>query len=131
MQTSRPALASILLAAFSLALCAEAAAQGMFKCKDAAGKITYAGQECDKLGLTDAGEVKGRTSIAPAYKPPPDAGRAAPGRAAQGAPVAAEAPKKAEERRCFTVKTAKGTATRCNDDPEKAEQGSADTRGKD
>jgi len=113
---------------FALAICAgctAAAAQGMYKCKDAAGKITYAGNECHLLGLTPAGEVKGQASVAPAVKAPPPAPRPAE----SSAPPPADVPKapsgapeaKAEnpERKCFTVKTARGgTATRCNDAPE-------------
>jgi hypothetical protein len=89
----------------------------VYKCKDAAGKLTYADQECDKLGLTSAGPITGKTSEAPALKSPPAARRPAPAPAAQSAPSSAEAPK-TPERRCFVVKTAKGTATRCNDVPE-------------
>jgi hypothetical protein len=116
----------ILFAALALSLCAQSAAQQMFKCKDAAGKITYAGQECDQLGLNSAGEIKGRTTVAPAFKPPPApaATRPPPAAAAkaavpaaQGAPSSAEASKD-PERRCFVVKTDKGTATRCNDVPD-------------
>lgn len=110
-----------LLAALLLSvLCSAAAAQGMYKCKDAAGKITYSGKECHLIGLTDAGEVTGRASVAPAIKPA--AARAAQADAPAKAPAsqgAAKAPVP-PERRCFTVKTAKGTATRCNDTPEEA-----------
>jgi hypothetical protein len=111
-------IAQFALAALGLSFCAAAAAQGMYKCKDAAGKITYAGQECEKLGLSSAGEVKGRASVAPADKPPPAsaAKRAAPAAAPAPATKSAAAPKE-PERRCFVVKTAKGTATRCNDVP--------------
>ncbi len=106
-----------------LALCCAPAAAQMYKCKDAKGKITYAGDECGKLGLRSAGEVKGRASVAPAYRPPPSpaAARPKPAAAAQGAPAAADAAKDAE-RRCFTVKTAKGTATRCNDVPDETKK---------
>lgn len=103
-------------------LCTAAAAQGMYKCKDAAGKITYSGKECHLIGLTDAGEVTGRASVAPAIKPrpasaaPTKAPAKAPSTASQGVAKAPVPP----ERRCFTVKTAKGTATRCNDTPEEA-----------
>lgn len=101
-------------------LCAAAAAQGMYKCKDPAGKITYAGKECRLIGLTDAGKVTGRASVTPAIKRPPASAKQtkvpdkAPSKASQGVTKAPEPP----ERRCFTVKTAKGTATRCNDKPE-------------
>ena len=49
-------IAKACLAASAAAFCAQASAQGMYKCKDAAGKITYAGSECQLLGLTPAGE---------------------------------------------------------------------------
>ena len=110
----RNAVAVLLLVA-----CAPALAQGVFKCRDAAGKVTYASQECDRLGLKDAGEVKNTLQTSPAQKPqsaPPPAAKAVKpaAAAAQSAPAPA-APKKEEpERRCF--KTAKGT--RCNDVPE-------------
>ena len=114
-------LCAELLAAFLLSLlCTAAAAQGMYKCKDPAGKITYAGKECRLIGLTDAGEVTGRASVTPAIKPAAasaaqaGAPAKAPATASQGAAKAPVPP----ERRCFTVKTAKGTATRCNDKPE-------------
>jgi hypothetical protein len=109
--------AKSVLAALGMSLCAAVAAQGMYKCKDAAGKLTYADQECDKLGLSSAGAIKGKTSEAPALKSPPAARRPAPAPAARSAPSSAEAPK-VPERRCFVVKTAKGTATRCNDVPD-------------
>ena len=110
--------ARFLAALLGLLLCAAAAAQGMYKCKDATGKITYSGKACHLMGLTDAGEVTGRASVVPAVKPRP------PGRApaaAKSAPPAEKSVAKVPtppERRCFTVKTAKGTATRCNDKPE-------------
>jgi hypothetical protein len=93
-----------------------ASAQGMFKCKDAKGKITYSGKECHLIGQSDAGEVTGRTSMTPALKfqpgsPPPPA--AAPAPASQSAAKDTEPAE--PEKRCFTVKTAKGTSTRCND----------------
>jgi len=105
-----------LLAVLALALCAPAAAQQMHKCKDAAGKITYSGQSCEDLGLSSAGEVKGKTSVAPAFKAPPKAPQEKTTAAPAPAAKAAEPPKE-PERRCFTTKTAKGTATRCNDVP--------------
>ena len=96
-------------------------AQGMHKCKDAAGKITYAGQECEELGLKPSGGIQDRSSVAPAYRPPsverpkPDAAEAAtPSPATQGTPAPA-AEGADPERRCF--KTAKGF--RCNDVPER------------
>ena len=106
-------------------LSAQVAAQTeMFKCKDAAGRITYAGKECDQLGLSPAGEIKGRVMVTPAFKPPPERPAPPPTAAAKdAAPSAKSDPESKDasappEKRCFTVKTAKGTATRCNDVPE-------------
>ena len=110
----------LLPAILALPLCAQAAAPQMFKCKDAAGRITYAGKECTELGLSSAGEVKGRTSVTPALEAPaapppvPDAAdkiAAPPSQSSQGAPTI-------RANRCFTVKTAKGTVERCNDVPQ-------------
>jgi len=104
-----------------------AGAQQVYKCQDAAGKITYASQACDKLGMRSAGEVKDSVNVAPAYKAPPRPAAPASAKtapptdpAAQAAPPTAG--KAAEpERRCFKVKTAKGVATRCNDKPEETD----------
>ena len=109
----------ILAAMLVMLACAQAGAQGLAKCQDAAGKVTYASQSCEELGLKPAGEIRDRTNVAPAYKAPPPAPAAAP-----KPPVAAKAPAPAaaepkQERRCFTVQTSKGTATRCNDVPDK------------
>ncbi len=108
-------------AASASLLCAQAAAQDMYKCKDAAGKITYSGKECSLLGLTSAGEVTGRASVTPALQFQPPA-PAAPMRPAAAAPVAPQPDPAAvapdDDKRCFAVKTAKGTATRCNDKPD-------------
>ena len=108
-----------LCAALALLVHAEVASQQAFKCKDAAGRITYAGKPCDELGLISAGEVKHRitvnsgviTPVAPAAAPGAPVADAKPSGSADSTP---EAP----DKRCFTVKTAKGTATRCNDVPE-------------
>jgi hypothetical protein len=121
----------ILIAAAALSFGTGAAAQGMYKCKDAAGKITYAGNECHLLGLMPAGEVSGRASVAPGEKFT-NQQRAAP--AVQPAPAASPPPPAAVQgadagdkstdgdKRCFTrqVKTAKGFATvrNCNDKPD-------------
>jgi hypothetical protein len=107
-----------------LAFCAPALAQGVFKCRDAAGKVTYASQECDRIGLKDAGAVKDTLQISPAQKvpvPPPAAKAAKPASAAaQAAPAPAPTVKDSDpERRCF--KTAKGF--RCNDVPEDGKGG--------
>ena len=108
------------IALLALALCTAAAAQGMYKCRNGAGRITYSGNECHLIGLTSAGEVTGRASVTPAIKPPatqpaPSAGPANP--PASSSQSAAKEPA-APEKRCFTVKTAKGSSTRCNDSPE-------------
>ncbi len=62
--------AKLLSAILALPLCAQAAGPQLFKCKDAAGRITYAGRECSELGLSSAGEIKDRTSVTPALKVP-------------------------------------------------------------
>jgi hypothetical protein len=111
------------LAACALLLSGELAAQ-TFKCTDAAGKITYSGKKCSELGLRDAGEVKDRLNVQPAYRPPAQGegprAPSAPAPASEApktdAPAAAAEPTN-PERRCFTVKTAKGNVTRCNDTP--------------
>ncbi len=109
-------------------LCAAAAAQGPYKCKDAAGRITYSDTDCELIGLTSAGEVKGRASVAPAYKPPPastkpGAGAKQPAKQpAKPAATAGRSPARkdepaAPERHCFVVKSAKGNVVRCNEVP--------------
>jgi hypothetical protein len=121
-------IAKRIFAACALLLCGELAAQ-TFKCTDAAGKITYSGKKCSELGLKDAGEVKDRLNVNPAYQPPapaPAPERRAPSPSTPAAAAQAPnpvAPAAAEEspspdRRCFTVKTAKGNVTRCNDTPD-------------
>lgn len=103
------------LLVIALALPGLAGAQGLYKCRDAAGKITYAGRECAQLGLKDAGEIKDAMSSSPALPVPKPAPEAAPSPASQAAAPAKDEEKKAEaERRCF--KTAKGY--RCNDKPD-------------
>ena len=119
-------IAKLTLAACALLMSCELAAQ-TFKCTDAAGKITYSGKKCSDLGLKDAGEVKDRININPAYQPTPsprgEGPRSPSAPAATPAPEARtpEAPAAEEsaapDRRCFTVKTAKGNVTRCNDTP--------------
>ena len=115
-------IAKLVLAASALLLSGELAAQ-TFKCTDAAGKITYSGIKCSELGLKDAGEVKDRVNVNPAYRPPARAIAPPPSPApAANAPntetPAAGAEPAAPERRCFTVHTAKGNVTRCNDKPD-------------
>src|SRR5438445_11649875 len=115
--------ATPILAASALLLCGELAAQ-TFKCTDAAGKITYSGTSCRDLGLKDAGEVKDRLNVNPAYRPPPEirSPSSSPRAAAQkpqntDAPAAAAEPAD-PERRCFTLRTAKRNVNRCNDKPD-------------
>jgi hypothetical protein len=110
------------LAASALLLSGELTAQ-TFKCTDAAGKITYSGTSCKDLGLKDAGEVKDRLNVNPAYRPPreirsPSSSPPAPAPNAPNidTPSAASEPSE-PERRCFTVHTAKGNITRCNEKP--------------
>ena len=116
-------IAKLILAASTLLLAGELAAQ-TFKCTNAAGKITYSGTKCSELGLKDAGEVKDRLNVNPAYRPP----AAATGSPRSSAPAAAPEASKTDapdaaadpanpERRCFTVHTAKGNITRCNEKP--------------
>ena len=109
-----------LIAAIALAA-AQAGAQQVYKCQDAAGKVTYASNPCADLGMRSAGEVKESINVAPAQQVPSRPAAPRPATSAQGAPPAAENPAE-PERRCFTVKTAKGTATRCNDKPEEADK---------
>lgn len=117
-------LAKLTFAACALLVCGELAAQ-TFKCTDAAGKITYSGKKCSELGLKDAGEVKDRLNINPAYQPPARDERpqrpSPPAPAPEARPADTPAPadeSAAPERRCFTVNTPKGKATRCNDAPD-------------
>src|SRR6266513_245179 len=106
-------IAKLILAASALLLSGELAAQ-TFKCASAAGKVTYSGTKCSELGLKDAGEVKDRLNVNPAYRPPVPV----VGSPRSSAPAAAAEPAN-PERRCFTVHTAKGNIiTRCNDKPD-------------
>ena len=102
-------------------LATQAGAQQVYKCRDAAGKVTYASHPCADLGMRSAGEVKDNVNVAPAQKVPPRPAAPPPATAAQSAPPPAEKPAE-PERRCFVVKTAKGTATRCNDKPEETDK---------
>ncbi len=112
--------------AISIALASGGASAQMFKCTNAAGKVTYSGQKCSGLGLKDAGEVKERIQAAPGDRPAAEAGarRPAPAPAPANAPAKdAEPPPPAAkaddaDRRCFSVKTAKGTSMRYGDKPE-------------
>src|SRR5262249_23132482 len=109
------------LIGFALAVTAPAAAQ-TFKCLDQAGKTTYSNTRCAELGLKDAGAVADRTNSAPAYRPSVPQSAPQPPAPAATPSNAGQAPGKSEdpERRCFTVKTAKGTVTRCGEKPEEA-----------
>lgn len=116
----RRILAIVFFAASAL-MTAQAGAQPVYKCRNAAGKVTYASQACADLGLRSVGEVKESINVAPAYKAPPRSAAPEPAAAAQAAPP--KAPEAAQpERRCFQVKTAKGYGTRCNDRPEEADK---------
>ena len=114
--------AKLVLALSALLVSGELAAQ-IFKCTNAAGKITYSGTKCSDLGLKDAGEVKDLINVNPAYRPPARAigSPSSPAPAAKAPntemPAAAAEPAK-PDRRCFTVHTAKGNVTRCNENPD-------------
>ena len=115
-------IAKLILAASAVLLSGELAAQ-TFKCANAAGKVTYSGTKCSELGLKDAGEVKDRLNVNPAYRPPATVTGSPRSSAPPAAPEAANAPAAAAEpanpeRRCFTVHTAKGNIARCNDKPD-------------
>ena len=107
----------MLIAAAALLCAIQAVAQPLHKCRDAAGKVTYASQDCEMLGLKPAGETRDRSNVAPAFKAPPPAAAkpaAAPAAKAAAGQAAKKDAEKEEDRRCF--KTAKGT--RCNDTPD-------------
>jgi hypothetical protein len=128
MLRNKSRMLDLILSVSLLLLSGELAAQ-TFKCTNAAGKITYSGVKCGELGLKDAGEVKDRLNVNPVYKPPAPARQPpAPARTIESRPSPApaakapntEVPAAAEDpanpdRRCFTVHTAKGNITRCND----------------
>ena len=114
-------IAKLILVVSASLLSDELAAQ-TFRCTNAAGKITYSSMKCSELGLKDAGEVKDRLNVEPAYQPPARAIAPPPPAPAASAPntetPAAGAEPATPERRCFTVATAKGKVTRCNDKPD-------------
>ena len=83
-------LGTVFTAAIALAA-AQAGAQQVYKCQDAAGKVTYASQPCAELGMRSAGEVKESINVAPAQKAPPRPATPPPAPAAQSAPPKAEA----------------------------------------
>src|SRR6266436_8594647 len=106
-------IAKLVLAASALLLSGELAAQ-TFRCTNAAGKITYSSMKCSELGLKDAGEVKDRLNVEPAYQPPARAIAPPPPAPAANAPntetPAAGAEPAAPERRCFTVRSEEHTS---------------------
>ena len=117
-------------------LSSPAVAQEMYKCKNAAGRLTYASQPCKDLGLSPAGEVKGQISIspglapAPAAKPAEKAAEKAPGKApeakveakkevkVESKPVATKPQAKVDTPQppdpgCVMVRTVTGMARQC------------------
>src|SRR5262252_8961762 len=124
-------IAKLTLASWALLVPCALTAQ-TYKCTDANGKITYSGKKCSDLGLKPAGEVKDQIQTAPAYRPAPatartsEGARTSPPASAPAAQAPAPEPAAAAEsddpaRRCFSVKTAKGNVTRCNDTPPDAD----------
>ena len=109
--------ARIAVAASALLLAGGAAAQ-MNKCASAAGKITYTSLPCGNLGLKDAGEVRDKMNSAPGEQFPAQPVQPQPAPAVASPSNADAAAKANEDRRCFSVKTGKGTTTRCNDKPD-------------
>src|SRR5260221_12116486 len=99
---------AVLVAAAALAICTAASADETYKCKDAAGKITYSGKECKLMGLTSAGEVKGQASVVSV--PPVQAPPKAPARADAAPPPPVSKKPEEAKKRCFGVK---GGGTRC------------------
>ena len=118
--------ATIALAAASVLVFSGQLAAQVAKCSDAAGEITYSSKPCNLIGLRDVGPIGDRVTV---VHEPPVVVRPAPAREVRPrpapAPAVAAAPPAAPaagappvpERRCFTVKTATGTAVRCNDRP--------------
>ena len=66
---------------------ASAAAQTMYKCTDAQGRVTYSNEACDKQGLKDAGTVANRITTMP-LGPAPSAAKPAASATAGKAPAA-------------------------------------------
>ncbi len=81
----------------------------MFKCKDAAGKLTYSSEECGKIGLDAAGAVKERVIVQETRKPKP----LPPMQRDLAYPPEPEADK--PKQKCFFVQTPWGTSRRCMD----------------
>ena len=118
-------IAKLLLVACALLPCWGIAAP-VFKCTDATGKVTYSGTKCAELGLKDAGEIRDRINVQPAYQPPSSENEPRrryvpppppPPRVREPETPPAAADQANPERRCFTVHTEKGNVTRCNDKP--------------
>ena len=113
---------AFILAALSILMPWHPVAAQTFKCTDAAGKVTYSSAKCNDLGLKDAGEVRDRINVNPAYRPPASpAGSPAPAAANPQPPQQQQpaADAAGDERRCFTVAGAGGKkVTRCNDTPD-------------
>jgi nucleoid-associated protein YgaU len=65
------------LAALLFMSAAGVQAAELTKCVDAAGKVTYSSEACEKQGLKPAGPIKERTTVLPAQSPPPDKKEAA------------------------------------------------------
>ena len=123
----------LLAAALTLAFCAHAQAQ-MFKCSDAAGKITYSSEDCKKIGLAPAGPIKeNQVTVAPSLKPkaatPP---KVKPGAESSEGPTDYSEFKQQLDKeknkdggtrkpRCFIVQTPMGNTTKCLDKADQAE----------
>ena len=89
----------------------------MFKCRDAAGKITYSSEDCGKIGLSPAGGVKDRVIVQETRKPQP-LPPMLPDLAHPPEPEAAGNKKQ----KCFLIQTPFGTARRCVDTTEANQQ---------
>jgi hypothetical protein len=57
-----------LLPALALAVATPVQSQGLHKCRNEAGRLTYAGQECRLLNLLYAGEINGHINVMPAVR---------------------------------------------------------------
>ena len=64
-----------LLFAILAAWSASGAAQTMYKCTNAQGRITYSNEICEKQGLKDAGKVADRVTTMPFTEPSKPAAR--------------------------------------------------------
>ena len=110
---------NLALAVLMAIACRDAAAQ-MFKCTDAAGKVTYSSTKCSDLKLKDAGEVPDRIQVTPA--PGVQAPAARPGARSDREELAPKPAATSEdpkpERRCFTTSVGGKSVTRCNDRPD-------------